>query len=162
MATETNDQPNVKVYIEIEKHSNMKYELNKDVNKLELDRILPYPYFYPYAYGFCINTLGKDGDELDALVITNNNYKNDIVIDCHIVGGLNMEDESGIDEKLFVVPVQEMEWFAGLSKEKITEMYDNIWWFFSNYKTKESHKWSKVYDFMDMKQAISLYLPRCL
>jgi inorganic pyrophosphatase len=162
MATETNDQPRVKVYIEIEKHSNMKYELNKNVNKLELDRILPYPYFYPYAYGFFLNTQGKDGDELDALVITNNNYKNDIVLDCHIVGGLNMEDESGIDEKLFVVPVQEMEWFAGLSKEKLAEMYDNNRWFFSNYKTKELNKWSKVYDFMDMKHAVSLYLHSCL
>jgi inorganic pyrophosphatase len=54
----------VRVYIEIEKHSNQKYEFNKTTNKLELDRVLPYPYFYPYAYGFIENTLAMDGDEL--------------------------------------------------------------------------------------------------
>ena len=52
----------------------MKYEYNKDINLLELDRILKYPYFYPYAYGFFKNTIGNDGDELDALLITNEKY----------------------------------------------------------------------------------------
>ena len=39
----------VQVYIEIEQFSNQKYELNKITGKLELDRVLEYPYFYPYA-----------------------------------------------------------------------------------------------------------------
>ena len=33
----------IKVYIEIEKFSNIKYEFNKELNKLCVDRILPYP-----------------------------------------------------------------------------------------------------------------------
>jgi len=35
----------VKVYIEIEKGSNIKYEFDKEQNKLLIDRILPDPFF---------------------------------------------------------------------------------------------------------------------
>ena len=65
-------------YLEIEKHSNIKYEYDKKFNKLMVDRVIPYPYFYPYSYGYIPNTLGKDNDELDILLITNEKYKNEI------------------------------------------------------------------------------------
>ena len=81
------------IYIEIEKHSNMKYEFNKNTNKLELDRILPYPYFYPYAYGFFKNTIGNDGDELDALLITNEKYSNFLVVIDYIQDWKNKSKE---------------------------------------------------------------------
>ena len=71
----------IKVYIEIEKFSNIKYEFNKELNKLCVDRILPYPYFYPYAYGFIPNTKALDGDELDICVLTNIPYKNDVLLE---------------------------------------------------------------------------------
>jgi inorganic pyrophosphatase len=70
----------IKVYIEIEKFSNIKYEFNKELNKLCVDRILPYPYFYPYAYGFIPNTKALDGDELDICVLTDIAYKNDVLL----------------------------------------------------------------------------------
>ena len=60
----------IKVYIEIEQFSNQKYEFSRETNQLELDRVLPYPYFYPYSYGFIPNPVAMDGDDLDALIIT--------------------------------------------------------------------------------------------
>jgi inorganic pyrophosphatase len=57
----------VKVYIEIEKDSNLKFEYNHNTKNLELDRILQEPFVYPYPYGFILNTKAKDDDELDAL-----------------------------------------------------------------------------------------------
>jgi len=65
----------VKVYIEIERFSNQKYEWNKSTESLELDRVLPYPYFYPFAYGFIENTTAEDGDELDALIVSDEPIK---------------------------------------------------------------------------------------
>jgi inorganic pyrophosphatase len=55
----------------------MKYEFNKETNTLELDRVLPYPYYYPYSYGYIVNTLALDGDELDALIITDKKIEKD-------------------------------------------------------------------------------------
>ena len=144
------------VHIEIEKHSNMKYEFNKETNKLELDRVLPYPYFYPYAYGFFYNTLGNDGDELDALLITDKKYNSGDIINCKIVGGLVMEDEHGMDEKIFVVPIDD-NMYIDLIEEDKNEIHDNIIWFFSNYKNKDKDKWSKVHRIINSRQAINLY-----
>ena len=147
---------NYTIYIEIEKHSNMKYEYDKSANSLLLDRILPYPYFYPYAYGYFENTIGNDGDELDILLITNKHYSKDIFIQCKIVGGLIMEDEKGMDEKIFVIPIDD-DMYNNLNEEEKNEIYNNIIWFFSNYKNKDNNKWSKVHRLMNIDESIQLY-----
>ena len=54
----------VQVYIEIQKHSNIKYEFDKEKNTLVIDRILPYPYYYPYPYGFIPNIEMNSDSEL--------------------------------------------------------------------------------------------------
>lgn len=144
------------IHIEIEKHSNKKYEYDREKNELFLDRILPYPYFYPYAYGYFKNTIGNDGDELDVLVITNFEYKVDQHIQCRIVGGLIMEDEKGMDEKIFVVPIHDNKYLEMSESEK-NEIHENIIWFFTNYKSKEKNKWSKVHRLMTMEDAVELY-----
>ena len=67
----------IRVYIEIEKNSNIKYEYDKDKKELIIDRYLKEPFVYPYAYGFIPGTLADDKDELDVLIITNKKIKND-------------------------------------------------------------------------------------
>ena len=155
--TDIDEFTDLPVFVEIKRHSNVKYELNKETFKLEIDRMLHYPYFYPYAYGFFLNTIAGDGDELDALIISNNQLKNDIIIKGAIVGGLMMEDEGGIDEKIFVVPSHELEEFENMRPEKKAEIYEDIAWFFSNYKNKELVKWSKVHSTMSREDAIATY-----
>lgn len=150
----------VKVYIEIEKFSNIKYEYDKKHNKLCVDRILPYPYFYPYAYGFIPNTIALDNDELDICLITDISYKNDVLLEAYIIGGISMEDEKGMDEKILVVPVNEYDMMLNeLEKNNIIndEKIDNILWFFSNYKNKTKNKWSKVHKVMTQHEAVELY-----
>ncbi len=144
------------IHIEIEKHSNLKFEYDKISDSLKLDRILPYPYFYPYAYGYFKNTIGNDGDELDALLLTDKAYKVDDHVDCKIVGGLIMEDEKGMDEKIFVVPIHDT-WYENLSENDKDDIHNNIIWFFSNYKSKEKIKWSKVHNLMSVEEANDLY-----
>jgi inorganic pyrophosphatase len=144
------------INIEVEKHSNQKYEYDKDTNTLILDRVLKYPYFYPYAYGYFPETLGNDGDELDILLITNLIYKTNESIECKIIGGLIMEDEKGMDEKIFVIPVNDKMYY-NLKENEWNEICDNISWFFSNYKSKDINKWSKVHRLMTCNEAIELY-----
>lgn len=148
----------VKCYVEIEKYSNIKYEYNKLTKKLEVDRVLKYPYFYPYSYGFIPETLGNDGDELDILIISENKYDIDKTYQCYIIGALIMEDEKGMDEKILVVPyedyhVNNIKDISDLNKN----ILEDIEWFFVNYKMKEVHKWSRVDHFVGHDEAIEIY-----
>ena len=147
----------VTVYIEIEKHSNVKYEFNKTTQWLEVDRILPYPYFYPYSYGFIPNTLADDGDDLDALIVSDNMIKNDEYYNVHIVGVLVMEDEKGLDEKVLCVTQDDYENGVRDICDLSEECRENISWFFANYKSKTEGKWSKVTGFEDRNHAAHLY-----
>ncbi len=159
-----NNEPTYSVYIEIEKHSRVKYEYNKTTHRLEVDRVLPYPYFYPHSYGFFPNTLSEDGDELDVLVLTSDmlgNKMNTIIqkntyVDVVIVGGLIMEDEKGLDEKIFVVKKGDT-FFENLNETQRNELFYNIIWFFSNYKSSEPNKWSVVKGLIEKEDAVSIY-----
>jgi inorganic pyrophosphatase len=147
----------VTVYIEIEKDSNIKYELNKDTNKLEVDRILPYPYYYPYCYGFIINTLAMDNDELDALIITDKKLERDKHYEAYIIGVLIMSDEKGKDEKILCVLEEDYLIINDINKLP-NETLQNIQWFFSQYKSKTPNKWSKVNGFREKAVAINLFI----
>ena len=151
----------VKVVIEIERHSNQKWEYDRVNNLLFLDRVLKYPYFYPYAYGFFPNTLGNDGDELDVLLITEKQYQNyndsRTQIEGIIVGGLMMHDEKGEDEKIFVVPIDEIDSYNNKPAHELLSMHDDIVWFFSNYKLREEGKWSRVEHLLNKEEAVDVY-----
>ena len=146
----------IKVYIEIEQHSNIKYEYDKIEKKLIVDRILNYPYFYPYAYGFIPNTLGNDGDDLDILIISDKKIEKDNYYDVYIIGALEMSDEKGMDEKILCVLEEDYQNINNIDNlsEKIKK---DIHWFFSNYKNESNGKWSKVFGFMDKEFALNLY-----
>jgi len=142
----------VRVYIEIEKDSNQKFEYNHSTKKLELDRVLKKPFVYPYPYGFILNTKAKDDDELDIIILTEKNISKDTYHNVFIVGVLVMEDEKGMDEKILCVLEEDY------NKINITnDMKEKIHYFFSNYKNNTEGKWSKVYNFEDKKFAIKLY-----
>lgn len=152
----------VEVIIEIERHSNKKWEYDRTTDSLFLDRILQYPYFYPYAYGFFPDTLGNDGDELDVLLITERKYLNyaehKTRIRGYIVGGLMMHDEKGADEKIFVVPEDELEQYLNKPDLEKTRIANDIVWFFSNYKANDVGKWSRVDSLLNTQESMDVYV----
>lgn len=157
-------QKRVEFCIEIDRNTTTKYEYNKTSKKLEIDRIVPIP--YPYDYGFFPDTLADDGDELDMLFISPHNNplirgEYLYVSYGYIVGGLCMEDEKGMDEKLFVVSETEYESFQQMTPEDREIIYDKIAHFFINYKKAEPNRWSKVHYFMDEWSAVQLYNKCC-
>lgn len=150
----------VSVFIEIAQYSNQKFEYDSLENKLHIDRVLTYPYHYPFPYGFIPNTLGEDGDELDVLVIGNSQTLSPgSFCQCHIIGALLMEDEKGMDEKLLAVPYEDS--LQGtMTLENVASVdLQNIHWFFSNYKSdqRDSSRWSRVYEFVGREAALGLY-----
>ena len=151
--------PAFPVYIEIEKGGLIKYEYDKDEGKLIVDRVMPASHPYPYAYGFFSGTLGSDGDELDALIISNSDgIKNDTTYNAYIIGALVMEDEHGNDHKVLAIPKTEYE--TGIIQslyDMSAETLESIQTFFANYKKNEPDKWSIVSGFVGKSSAMQLY-----
>lgn len=95
------------VTIEIPTGSRNKYEIDHDSGRLRLDRMLFTSTRYPHDYGFVDDTLGLDGDPLDALVIVQEPTFPGCLIRARTVGMFRMTDEAGGDDKLVCVPAND-------------------------------------------------------
>ena len=92
------------VTVEIPKGGSNKYEIDHKTHRIRLDRILFTSTVYPADYGFIDNTLGLDGDPLDALVMLPSPTFPGCVISCRAIGMFRMTDEAGGDDKVLCVP----------------------------------------------------------
>ncbi len=95
------------VTIEIPTGSRNKYEIDHESGRLRLDRMLFTATRYPHDYGFVDDTLGLDGDPLDALVIVQEPTFPGCLIRARTVGMFRMTDEAGGDDKLLCVPASD-------------------------------------------------------
>ena len=96
--------PNViPAYIEIAKHSNVKYEWDEENKVLMLDRILHSAVMYPENYGFIPQTLCDDGDPLDVLILSSCTLQPGTIAYVRPICYLNMTDEKGKDEKMLAI-----------------------------------------------------------
>lgn len=93
----------VEVTIEIPKGSRNKYEVDHNTGRVHLDRYLFTAMAYPSDYGYVDNTLGEDGDPLDALVLLPEPVFPGVVVNARPVGVFKMTDEAGGDDKLICV-----------------------------------------------------------
>lgn len=147
----------VNVVIEISMGSDpVKYEVDKESGAVMVDRFMQTAMFYPCNYGFIPNTLSKDGDPVDVLVIANYPIIPGAVISCRPIGVLMMEDESGQDEKILALPTKKID--ASLSHiEKLEDLPEltlaKIKHFFESYKALEKGKWVKVEGWHDETSA---------
>ena len=92
------------VTIEIPAGSRNKYEIDHKTGRLKLDRRLFTSTRYPADYGFIEQTLGEDGDPLDALVLIEEPTFPGCLIRCRALGMYRMKDEAGGDDKVMCVP----------------------------------------------------------
>ena len=129
------------VTIEIPKGQRNKYEMDHESGRIRLDRMLFTATRYPHDYGFIEDTLGRDGDPLDALVILDEPTFPGCVIRCRAIGMFRMKDEKGPDDKVLCVPS------ADVRREDLTDIdqipeFDllEIKHFFEVYKALEPGK----------------------
>ncbi len=108
----------VNVIIEIRKGERNKYEFDKDTGRLFLDRVNGTTLGYPSDYGYIPDTLCEDGDPLDALLIIDESVPHGTVVPSRPIGVLYFEDDGEMDEKLIVVPADDV------SKDHIKELAD--------------------------------------
>ncbi len=97
----------VNVVVEIPTGSSHKIEWNRDLAVFELDRVEPAIFAKPTNYGFIPQTLDEDGDELDALIITNEPLTTGVFLKAKVIGVMQFEDDGEIDDKVIVVPADD-------------------------------------------------------
>jgi inorganic pyrophosphatase len=128
----------INVLIEIPAGSKNKYEFDKDMNAMALDRVLSSSVQYPYDYGFIPNTLGNDGDPLDGMVMMDQPTFPGCVIAARPIGMLEMIDGGDRDEKILCVPDKDPRYANFKSLKDVPQhRLDEISEFFKTYKNLE-------------------------
>lgn len=126
------------VLIEIAAGSKNKYEFDKDLGALALDRVLSSSVMYPYDYGFIPNTLADDGDPLDGMVMMDEPTFPGCVIAARPIGMMEMIDGGDRDEKILCVPDKDPRYAHVKSLKDIPQhRLDEISEFFKTYKNLE-------------------------
>ena len=97
----------INVVNEIPAGSNHKIKWNRKLAAFQLDRIEPAIFAKPTNYGFIPQTLDEDGDELDALIITDEPLTTGIFMEAKVIGVLEFVDDNEVDDKVIVVPADD-------------------------------------------------------
>lgn len=135
------------VMIEIPKGSNIKYEYDAESGFILVDRKLFTAMYYPCNYGFIPNTLEKDGDPLDVLVLGETPLAPLSLIKVIPVGVLQTEDEEGQDSKIVAIPTSKIDpSFSTVQDIEDVQQHlkDQIKHFFEHYKELEKGKFVKI------------------
>jgi len=144
------------VLIEIPAGSKNKYEYDKKIKAMALDRVLYASVHYPYDYGFVPNTLADDGDPLDGMVIMDQPTFPGCIIAARPIGMLEMIDGGDRDEKILCVPDQDPRYVGVKSLEDIHQhRLDEIAEFFRTYKNLEK-KVTEILGWKDIEQVLPL------
>jgi len=157
----------VNVVIEVPMFADpIKYEIDKTSNALIVDRFMFTAMTYPCNYGFIPHSLSEDGDPLDVLFHCPFPLLPNSIVNARPIGVLLMEDEKGMDEKIFAIPGRDLtsEYDKVNSIKDISESSLNkISHFFEHYKDLEKNKWARVIGWRDetvarqiIREAISL------
>ena len=150
------DLEKLSMFIEIPSGSSVKYEIDEETGMLMADRFLHTSMSFPANYGFVLNSIGKDGDPLDVLLLSSQPVAPGVGIKGHVIGLLNMRDEEGEDTKILAVPTKKIDPLFGVwedIKDVPQHLLDRIKHFFDHYKELEPGKMVETGKFEGRKQA---------
>ena len=143
----------VRAFIEIERNSRLKLELDKDTGLLKVDRVLHGAVHYPHSYGFIPKTYCEDKDPLDIFVLCSETIPAGTIVTCRVIGVMKLLDQGVSDDKVISVAADDPAYteifnISQLASYKRNEMKK----FFSEYKTLEN-KEVKVNEFLNHDEA---------
>lgn len=145
----------INAVVEIPKGSRNKYELDKKIGMIRLDRTIYSSVLYPGDYGFVPQTMWEDKDPMDILILNRFPSFPLVIMGARPIGLMKMVDEKESDDKIIAVPVSDP--FYKTIKE-ISELPPHtkreIKHFFEIYKELQ-HKSVKVNKFMGRNYALS-------
>ncbi len=126
----------INVVVEIPQGSSHKIEWNRKLAVMQLDRVEPAVFAKPTNYGFIPQTLDEDGDELDALIITDEPLPTGVFLEAKVIGVMKFEDDSEVDDKIVVVPADDRNTGNAISTldDLPAQLIKQIDFHFSHYK----------------------------
>jgi inorganic pyrophosphatase len=143
------------VVIEIPAGSSNKIEWNRELATFQLDRVEPAIFGKPTNYGFIPQTLDEDGDELDALVITNEPLPTGIFLEAKIIGVMKFEDDSEVDDKIVFVPADDRNTGNAIAslEDLPKQLLNQIEFHFNHYKDLKKPGTTIVKSWGDVEEA---------
>jgi len=141
--------------IECLKGERNKYEYDKDIPAVVLDRVLHSNVHYPSDYGFIPQTWYDDDDPLDVLVLVEDATFPGCVIEARPVALMGMDDGGEQDDKVIAVPTEDPRYDHIEDLDDIPQQtQDEITEFFNTYKNLEAGKGADVLDWEDKQAAV--------
>ncbi|MBO1766092.1 inorganic diphosphatase [Allobranchiibius sp. GilTou38] len=129
------------VTIEIPRGTRNKYEVDHETGRIRLDRLLFTAMSYPSDYGYIEDTLGEDGDPLDALVLLDQPTFPGCVVRARAIGVFRMVDEAGGDDKILCVPAGDPRQDGVKDLSDVSDfLLKEVQHFFETYKALEPGK----------------------
>tara|TARA_B110000495_G_scaffold96365_1_gene83382 strand:+ start:1019 stop:1534 length:516 start_codon:yes stop_codon:yes gene_type:complete len=132
--THKNSPEIVTAVIEISKGTNVKYEYDPDLGHFRLDRCLASAMVYTASYGFIPSTLADDGDPLDILVYNNTPIDRGTLVECRVIGALDMTDDGKKDYKILATPTSHAKNYTCIHRDIDSTFLEVTTNFFQHYK----------------------------
>jgi inorganic pyrophosphatase len=140
----------IEAIIEIPMGTKNKYEIDKERDRIKLDRVLYSQMTYPAEYGYIEKTLAEDNDPLDILIMASTKTFPGCIVDARVIGSLDMIDNDEKDHKIIAVMDKDPR-FSHI--HKLSDIQDHmlreIKHFFATYKDLQQNKKVQVDDFHD-------------
>ena len=164
---EPGPNPPEEIYAVVEclKGERNKYEYDKDVPGVVLDRVLHSNVHYPSDYGFIPQSYYDDDDPFDVLILVEDATFPGCVIEARPVALMKMDDDGEQDDKVIAVPSEDPRYddiqdLPDLSEQRRAEIDE----FFATYKNLEPGKEVETLGWEDreaahdaIEHALSLY-----
>lgn len=143
--------------IEIPMGSMVKYEFNKELNTVEVDRFFSAPMGMPVNYGFLSQSHNADdGDPLDIIVLSSYAIQAGAVVKAKVIGVMDMLDTGELDYKIIAVAHKDPTYGHVDHIDKLNEHYKKqIQYFFEHYKKLEG-KEVKISGFFGREKALEI------
>ena len=145
----------INVVVEIPTGSNHKIEWDRKKACFMLDRVEPMAFAKPCNYGFIPQTLDEDGDELDALIITDQPLTTGIYMTAKVLGVMKFVDDGEVDDKIICVPADDRnngDRYSSL-EDLPKRLIEQIKFHFNHYKDLKKPGTTKVEKFGNVEEA---------
>ncbi len=156
LETGPNPPEEIHAVVECLKGERNKYEYDKDLPGVVLDRVLHSNVHYPSDYGFIPRSWYDDEDPLDVLVLVEDATFPGCVIEARPVALMKMDDDGEQDDKVIAVPTEDPRYDHVHDLEDVPEQIrDEIDEFFATYKNLEPGKEVETLGWEDREAAIA-------
>jgi inorganic pyrophosphatase len=155
LAPGPNPPEEIHAVVECLKGERNKYEYDKDVPGVVLDRVLHSNVHYPSDYGFIPQSFYDDGDPFDVLVLVEDQTFPGCVIEARPVALMRMDDDGEKDDKVIAVPTEDPRYDHVRDVDDLPEQQrDEIAEFFETYKNLEPGKETETLGWGDRQAAM--------